>query len=219
LLILLTMNANESSLVISQDRQTILNDFYDSLFVQCLLQHVEALKEVSGSANPPRKPAIPHNKWHIFLDNLCFLCDWRRAGKTVVSIGAQHTGGGINLRLSTRSGHREPATVHLRRAIASLRQSLELTDSGKRAIVRALALNTIERSEEKIRNYYNRLRSVLREVAESHNSGSSTVLPGAPLSLTHSQIRSLRKTSKGICPAWIDFGTFAPGLTVSGSVL
>ena len=135
----------------SQDKQTIVNYFYHSLFVQCLLQRVNALEEASSSANPRKKPAIPHDEWHVFLDNLCFLYDWRCAGQTVLCICAQQMSDGIKLRLSNRPGHRELAIVRLRRAIASLRRSLELTDSGKRVTVRALALNAIQLSEEKPR--------------------------------------------------------------------
>lgn len=144
-----------------------MRDFYDSLFVQCLLQHAQ-----NGERAVPNKEARTvkegvQSSWHSFLDNLCFLCDVKRAGKTVVSIGAQATDQGITLRLSTRPAHRDFAVIAVRRTIASLKASLQQSQSDKEKTVEALALNAIEWSEEKICNYYGRLQSVLSDVSIS----------------------------------------------------
>ena len=130
------------------------------------------------------RPASVESAGHKFLDHLAFLCNWGRAGKTVASVGAQELDGRVVFRLSARRLNRDQAAIHLGRAIASLRASLELRGDEKLATGRAIASNTIEHSAEKIYNYRNRLCDALKGTDELCGDGPCQVYSRAQSRLT-----------------------------------
>jgi hypothetical protein len=84
------MAGPERSHVIAQDLDTVASNLYNSLFLQILLQHASSLhSESAHSAHSADARDDGRSEWHRFLDGLCFLCDFKRAGKSVVSIGVE----------------------------------------------------------------------------------------------------------------------------------
>ena len=61
-----------------------------------------------------------HRQWHSFLDNLCWLCDFRSGGKTVASVGVEDTGRGSRFWLATNSENQSKAGKFLKRIIYEL---------------------------------------------------------------------------------------------------
>ena len=178
------MDHSQENQILNLNAQTTLTDFYDTLFVQCLLQHSSKRRDAPAHTRSLDRPASTESAWHKFLDHLAFLCDWGRAGKTVASVGAQELDGRVVFRLSARRLNRDQAAIHLGRAIASLRASLELRGDGKLATGRAIASHTIECSEDKVHNYHNRLRDAFKGMDELCGDGPCQVYSKAQLKLT-----------------------------------
>lgn len=178
------MDHSQENQILNLNAQTTLTDFYDTLFVQCLLQHSSKPRDAPPHTRSLDRPASVESAGHKFLDHLAFLCDWGRAGKTVASVGAQELDGRVVFRLSARRLNRDQAAIHLGRAIASLRASLELRGDEKLATGRAIVSNTIEHSAEKIYNYRNRLCDALKGTDELCGDGPCQVYSRAQSRLT-----------------------------------
>lgn len=156
------------------DAETTVSDFYDNLFVQCLLQHAATAHGQPSRTVPRNSLQRTHDERHKFLDNLCFLCDWRSAGKALVAIGAEGLDNGVVFRLYGQSSHLRQAGPHLEQVLASLISALDLPDERRLVESRAIAANAIVRSREKVSNYYGRLRRVLPEPSTTRDDGYFT---------------------------------------------
>lgn len=166
------MEGDRYHAVLEVDVGTTVKDFYDNLFVQCLLQHAATARERSDRAGTHSGLREIRSPWHKFLDKLCFLCDWRPAGKSVVAIGAQKLNQDVIFRLCGQTSHLQEAVPHLEEVLASLVSALGLSDDDRLSKSAMIAANAIARSEEKICSYHERLCRVLPKPGTPLDDGS-----------------------------------------------
>lgn len=155
------MEDDRNHAVLGIDVETTVKDFYDNLLVQCLLQHAATARKRSDSTGTRANLHKLRSPWHAFLDKLCFLCDWRPAGKSVVAIGTEKLDHDVNFRLCGQSSHLQEAGPYLEEVLASLVSALGASDDDRLSKAATIAARAITRSEKKICSYHERLRRVL----------------------------------------------------------
>ena len=148
------------TLVIAQDLDTVASDLYDSLFLQSLLQH--ASRSCSGSVHNVDARVDERSEWHRFLDGLCFLCDFKRAGKSVVSIGVEQGTGAAIFWITTTEFYQESTECHLREILHLLTKHADDCSSGD-LIVAEVTRHSVERSKSRILDYAKRLERLVSE--------------------------------------------------------
>ncbi|KAM0714506.1 hypothetical protein Q7P37_009800 [Cladosporium fusiforme] len=161
----------EQSRVIGQDIAAISSDLYDSLFLQSLLQHGSG-SDIKGAHGLDTMTDI-RSRWHHFLDDLCFLCDSKHAGQSVVSIGVEQCMGGVNFWITTAERHRESAEYHLKEILHLLIEySFERSD--RKSTMAEIARRSIERSPDRISEYVKRLERLIPEESISRQDGAQS---------------------------------------------
>lgn len=150
---------------ILQDAKTITSDLYDSLFLQSLLQHGSTSHAKDTSASDIT--ADDRSEWQQFLDDLCFLCDSKPAGQSVVSIGVEAGSSGAVFWVATAKRHREDAECHLKESLRLLAEcSLGVLD-GNLAMAEITRLS-VERSQDRVANYVKRLDRLILDESTRH---------------------------------------------------
>lgn len=153
------MAGHEQSLVIGQDNAKISSDLYDSLFVQSLLQH--GSRSDTAGAHGSSTRVDTRSRWHHFLDDLCFMCDSEHAGRSVTSIGVQEGTGGATFWITTAERYQESAECHLKEVLRLLAKC-SLEGSSRNSIMADIALRSVDRSQDRISAYVNRLERLQR---------------------------------------------------------
>lgn len=154
------MAGPERSHVIAQDLDTVASDLYDSLFLQSLLQH--ASRSHSESAHSADARVDEQSDWHRFLDGLCFLCDFKRAGKSVVSIGVEQGTCGAIFWITTTERYQESTECHLREILHLLTKRSGESSSGCLTVAE-VTRHSVERSKNRISDYAKRLERLVSE--------------------------------------------------------
>ena len=141
-------------------------DLYDSLFIQSFLQHSSG----SDVAYVNTQDGRVHTRslWQQFLDDLCFLCDSKPAGKSVVSIAVEQRRTGIaTFWIATSPSHQWSAQRHLTEVLRLLaRCSVKHFDANQTAI--DITRSSVERSRSRIQNYVKMLERILSGEAVSN---------------------------------------------------
>ncbi len=163
--------------MLSQDPNDVLSDLYNDLQIRSLIQRQEISKI---KANEHRQyhwhSTGSRSSWQKLLDDLCFLCDYRRAGVTTTSIAVEQKASRHVMWLAMNGGSIESTKRHLREIVqlAAGNDSETLKADQVEATLKA----TIARSCQRVHNYANRLRDALvkleskissRETNESAN--------------------------------------------------
>lgn len=146
--------------VIAQDLDTVTSDLYDSLFLQSLLQH--ASRSHSESAHGADARDDERSDWHRFLDGLCFLCDFKRAGKSVVSIGVEQGTGGAIFWITTTEFYQKSTECHLREILHLLTKRSDEFSSGDLTVAE-ITRHSVERSKDRILDYTKRLERLVSD--------------------------------------------------------
>jgi hypothetical protein len=154
------MAGPERSHVIAQDLDTVTSDLYDSLFLQSLLQH--ASRSHSESAHSADARVDERSDWHRFLDGICFLCDFKRAGKSVVSIGVEQGTGGAIFWITTTELYQESTECHLREILHLLTKRSDEFSSGGLTLAE-ITRHSVERSKDRILDYTKRLERLVSD--------------------------------------------------------
>jgi hypothetical protein len=150
---------------ILQDAKTITSDLYGSLFLQSLLQH--GWTSHAKDAYASDTTADDRSEWQQFLDNLCFVCDSKPAGQSVVSIGVEEGRSGAVFWVATAKRHQEEAERHLKESLRLLVEcSLGVMD-GNLAMAEIARLS-VERSQDRVTNYVKRLERLIVEESTRH---------------------------------------------------
>lgn len=153
------MAGHEQSLVIGQDIAKISSDLYDSLFVQSLLQHGSRSDTTGAHGSSTRVDT--RSRWHHFLDDLCFMCDSEHAGQSVTSIGVEEGAGGATSWITTAERYQESAACHLKEVLRILAKCSS-EGTSRNSIMAEIALCSVERSQDRISAYVNRLERLER---------------------------------------------------------
>ena len=167
-----------SSTVINQDPDELYADLFDSLFVQCLLQH--SSMSASYARRPPKSdnPTAIRSNWHRFMDNLCFLSDWKCGGKGVTALGAQKKALKTVFWLATTTtnpDHQDDILAHLEDIFGLLKQSLDANARVRASIATKIAQLSILHSPQRV-NHYGRKLSKLIDTVKADNCCIGTLL-------------------------------------------
>ena len=97
------------------------------------------------------------NRWHLFLDHLCWLCNYKTGGKTVVSITAEETLHGSKLWVASNAPCVSRITKHLKRMLQELQSFAMNADSSIEDTQRRVFRRFIVFSHERIAFYAEKL--------------------------------------------------------------
>ncbi|KAK6381053.1 hypothetical protein LTR81_027632 [Elasticomyces elasticus] len=154
-----------------QHIDSVYSDFYDSLFVHSLLQH----EATSKPAFPIRKPAQPafstHSGWHRFLDDLCFMCDSRTGGKTVVAVLAERRSEETIFWLATPTMMQQSTANHLDGLLRVIRKMLRTDETHVQPLIDDVIRRSIERSPQRIHHYGGRLTHLIESMVQGDGTG------------------------------------------------
>lgn len=191
---------------ILQDARTITSDLYDSLFLQSLLQHRSMSQAKDTFASDTT--VDDRSDWQQFLDDLCFLCDSKPAGQSVVSIGVEADSSGAVFWVTTAKRHLEDAERHLKESLRLLAEcSLGVLDENL-AIAEITRLS-VERSQDRVANYVKRLDRLIlgestrhREEIQPEGELFSLKFPITEDVLTQPEKKDLRSFAAS-SPSWL----------------
>lgn len=152
--------------MLSQDPANVLNDLYNDLQIQALLQRQEAgeIKE-NGHGGHHWRSTGARSSWQKYVDDLCFLCDNQRAGKTTTSIAVEERFSRHIMWITANAGDLESAKYHLREVV-----QLVLGDESEKPKadrVEGILKKTIARSSQRVSNYASRLRNALAKLEQT----------------------------------------------------
>lgn len=156
--------------MLHQSRTCLLQDLYDGLYIQALLQRCQ-MSKIKNECDPhgqrhrlPWRMERPRNEWERFLDNVCLLCDSHRGGRTTTSIAVVQRPDGTTFCIATNAG----AWSDVRGYLTNLLQSLQArdrdgaVDSADTADI--LFENAVKRSSQRVLNYARRLSNLVDEL-------------------------------------------------------
>jgi hypothetical protein len=191
---------------IIQDAKTITSDLYDSLFLQSLLQHgsMSHARDASASGTTVDE----RSEWQQFLDDLCFLCDSKPAGQSVVSIGVEAGSSGAVFWVTTAKRHREDAESHLKESLRLLAEcSLGVLD--RNLTMAEITRLSVERSQDRVANYVKILDRLLSDESTGHREEmqpeGEVFPPNFSITedvLTHPEKKDLRYCAAS-SPSWL----------------
>lgn len=149
----------------------VLKDFHDCLQVRGILQQ-EEMKDIKNGRD---KKLLSFRKntrsdWHLFLDDLCFLCDTRRGGLTTTSIAVEQKPNKAIFWLSMNSGDLERTKKILEGILDTVRQSARKQENLTSNAVHDIFTKGVNRSPQRVANYASRLSSVLATTKRSQST-------------------------------------------------
>lgn len=160
--------------MLCQDPEGVASDFYDTLQIQALLQR----EEMRATRDSDREPQQWHSStarttWQRLLDDICFLCDNKRGGKTTTSMAVQQKADNAVLWFTVNRGHARETELYLRRVlhlICDLDSNVPMHSKSDQILIGALA-----RSRPRVANYAKRLTSVLVELENRETQSADGV--------------------------------------------
>lgn len=159
--------------MLRQDLDDVTDDLYDSLQLQSLLQR-EEIKTIKNSGDERRlwRTSGTRSEWQRFLDDLCFLCDTQRGGKTTTSVAAEQSQGKVILWLAMNDGDLSETKRYLQNVLDTI---LDIEKTSARTLQRTdrIVAEAISRSPQRVANYADRLRNVLEELGSGSLPGKS----------------------------------------------
>ena len=120
-------------------------------------------------------------RWHLFLDNLSWLCDYRPGGKTVASIAAEKTDAGSKFWLATNASGISMVKKHLNCVLQEV-QSLATNPSTEVEDVRyRIFRRSITFSHQRIEFYSNTLCALTQQAHSLRETASAGEWHASPL--------------------------------------
>ena len=164
---------------ISRDDVSLIQQFYDQLRQLSLTKGVPTLR--SRQRPLASDSGALSSTWRTFLDNLCMLADFHRAGQGVTAIAVEDSLPLPTFWVATTQsypGKRQECLKHIEWILDELhdlyRSQDESDDRGGDLSV-VIAKTSILLGKVKVKNYRNVLRSLLKKVEDcvSTNDGTS----------------------------------------------
>lgn len=157
-------------IMLRQSRTRVLEDLYDGLYLQSMLQRCQ-MRKIRNERDPegqglhlPRRVERQRNEWERFLDNICLLCDSHRGGKTTTSVAVEQRSDKVIFCIATRSSSRRDARDYLTKLLHSLRSKCHSGAVDVTKIANAVFENAVKRSPQRVLNYANRLSNAVDEL-------------------------------------------------------
>ena len=106
------------------------------------------------------------NQWHVFLDQLSLLCDYKPGGKTVASIAGEQITEGSKFWLATNASHYLKAKGHLKWILKELQDLVIDIRSNREDTQYRIFKESILFSHERVKNYSQRLCKLVQHSRE-----------------------------------------------------
>lgn len=130
----------------------LLKEFYEDLVLWSILS-------TSKAQRTGKKPLI----WQRFLDDVCYLCDTKPGGKSVVSVAVSELGRCQNFFISANGALRKVAE-QLDQILRELWRVKQMSDVDLEITKEALLEIGVRDSAKKVRNYVRELRLLIWSV-------------------------------------------------------
>jgi hypothetical protein len=151
--------------MLRQDPAHVLRDFRDSLQVRGMLQQEERrLIKNCGDTMLLNYERGRRNRWQMFLDDLCLLCDTHRGGCTTTSITTEQMLYKVVFWLTMNAGDLERAKRWLEGILDIVQREIDARVDVTSSLVQDLFVRSVRRSPQRVANYANRLSSVLDDM-------------------------------------------------------
>ena len=151
--------------MLRQDPAHVLRDFRDSLQVRGMLQQEERrLIKNYGETMLLNYERCRRNRWQMFLDDLCLLCDTHRGGCTTTSIATEQMLYKVVFWLTMNAGDLERAKRRLEGMLDMVQRGIGARVDVTSSLVHDLFVRSVRRSPQRVANYANRLSSVLDDM-------------------------------------------------------
>ena len=108
------------------------------------------------------KSREPQTKWHLFLDQLSWLCDYKTSGKTVASVAAESETSGTTFYLSSNSASVSKATKHLKWVLGEIKIFVAGPGANSEETQRRLFQRSVSFSRERVAFYSQKLQELVR---------------------------------------------------------
>ncbi|KAK0888238.1 hypothetical protein LTR02_016500 [Friedmanniomyces endolithicus] len=191
------MGEQSPSAVFHQDVDAVHADLYDGLFVHSLLQHETNQQASSANYPSPNTSQDVRSTWHRFLDDLCFMCDSRCGGKSVVALITEQVQGETIFWLTTDPVYQDSAANHLDAILRLLKESIHAHQDCVRLAIEQIAQQSVERSPQRVHHYGSRLRRIVQE--QIPRAGSEVPLVDVALHKELDYIVSVRDLHQKLC--------------------
>ncbi|KAI9715118.1 MAG: hypothetical protein M1828_001053 [Chrysothrix sp. TS-e1954] len=147
-----------------------LGEFNTMVLLLSLLRNVQdEVKRPMPSVQAERLNRSSKQRWHQFLDNLCWMCDSRRGGKAVTAIAVEKSPS--NTLIFWIAANRSPnihAVAHLEWVLEKLAQYSFGTLQQRDQIVLEMSATSLKFSTDRVKDYRRKLRGVLGKALNEH---------------------------------------------------
>jgi hypothetical protein len=158
------LSTSENSAMLRQDPARVLRDFRDSLQVRGMLQQEERkLIKNCRDMTLLNYERSRRNRWQMFLDDLCLLCDTHRGGCTTTSIATEQRLCEVVFWLTMNAGDLGRAKRWLEVILNMVKRGVGARVDVTSSLVHDLFVRSVRRSPQRVANYANRLSSVLED--------------------------------------------------------
>lgn len=150
--------------MLRQNPARVLRDFRDSLQVRGMLQHEERkLIQNYGDIRLLNYENCRRNRWQMFLDDLCLLCNNHRGGCITTSIATEQRLCKVVFWLTMNEGDLGRAKRWLKGILDVVQRGVGARPDLTSSLVHDLFVRSVRRSSQRVTNYANRLSSVLED--------------------------------------------------------
>jgi hypothetical protein len=144
--------------------ERLLHRFYEPLVLLSILEPTRGDLEPNSTSR--FNTAESYNLWHKFLDQISWLCDYKKGGTTVSSIAVQATIQGPTYWLAANSNPSAMAKPHLEWVLGELTNLHNLSPDQLQIVEDEIVARSIAFSSEKIKTYGRLLCKSIKFVLE-----------------------------------------------------
>lgn len=130
----------------------ITRSFYEALILFSILRPSSGHSKVHRSS------------WHVFLDDLSWLCDTQSGGKTVVSIGTEQTSQGLRFWISANGRVKPRSLAQLENTLSELRKLDGEPEPVAQAVEARIFDAAVYSSHERVKEYLKKLRMCIEKL-------------------------------------------------------
>jgi hypothetical protein len=144
--------------------ERLLHRFYEPLVLLSILQ--PARGERAFNTDPTYNKTDPGRLWHKFLNQISWLCDYKRGGRTVSSVAVQATAPGPTYWLAANSNPVPKALPHLEWLLRELANLQALLPDQLQMVEDEIVTRCISFSAAKVKFYGRQLDKSIKCVIE-----------------------------------------------------
>lgn len=160
--------------MLRQSPADIQRDFYDGLRIRRWLQADRIRRTKAGDEACPNGVRVSkRTAWHMLLDDLCLLCDFRSGGSTTTAIAAEERADHTIFWVVSDPNRCEDLESHLSQMLELVKTAA--SDADRRDECKDLVFeHAVKRSARRVHNYVGRLSSAFRHVEVDTDEGEAS---------------------------------------------